>query len=240
MPLVSLEEAVAPLVSILPEVQHYASVAKQQCKTVPADGLTRDESASIILYTMDWKPHEECVYVVLNATLRDRDRQKLIPWFLYLNLIHTALAQLPSRHNFVYRGVKGNLSEKYRRGREIVWWGFSSCTSNLGVFENAPYFDKTSERTLFTIDCDSGKDISQHTYFPSEEEILLLPARQFVVIACLKSASDLTMIQLKEISSPIPLLQPVTVASKSSKPSSGKRKIISLFEVINSKNMRIS
>ncbi|CAF1548775.1 unnamed protein product, partial [Rotaria sp. Silwood1] len=60
MPLVSLEEAVAPLVSILPEVQHYASVAKQQCKTVPADGLTRDESASIILYTMDWKPHEEC------------------------------------------------------------------------------------------------------------------------------------------------------------------------------------
>ena len=52
MPLVSLEEAVAPLVSILPEVQDYVYFAKQQCKPVPADGLTRDESASIILYTM--------------------------------------------------------------------------------------------------------------------------------------------------------------------------------------------
>ena len=54
MPLVSLEEAVEKLVHILPRVQTYAYVAKQRCKT-PADGLTQDESAAIVLYTMGWK-----------------------------------------------------------------------------------------------------------------------------------------------------------------------------------------
>ncbi|CAF3358188.1 unnamed protein product, partial [Rotaria socialis] len=51
MPLMSLEEAVQPLVPILPAVQDYAYMAKEKCKK-PADGLTHDESASIMLYSM--------------------------------------------------------------------------------------------------------------------------------------------------------------------------------------------
>ena len=93
--LVSLEEAVQKLVPILPMIQTYAYVAKQRCKKT-ADSLTQDESASIMLYTMEWEPQNECLYVVLNATLRSIDRQKLKPWFLYLRLFLNGFQRLPT------------------------------------------------------------------------------------------------------------------------------------------------
>ena len=134
-PLVSLEKAVEPLVSILPQIQDYVYVAKQRCDPVPADGLTHDESASIMVYSMEWKPHEECLYFALNSTLRAEDRRKLEPWFSFLKLILTALGRIPSTRHFVYRGIKMDLSELYPPGKTFVWWGFSSCTLNMGVLE---------------------------------------------------------------------------------------------------------
>jgi hypothetical protein len=226
MPLVSLEEAIAPLVSILPEIQDYAYVAKQRAKPVPADGLTRDESASIILYSMEWEPHDECLYFALNTTLRAEDRRKLKPWFSYLKLILTALGQLPSSGRTVYRGVKLNLSKQYPEGKTFVWWGFSSCTSAMGVLENEQFLGKTGERTMFAIECDSGKDISRHSYYQSEKEILLLAARHFIVESSLQPAPGLHIIQLKETKSPISLLQPVTNESNISKSLSDARKVI--------------
>jgi hypothetical protein len=72
VPLVSLEEAIKPLISLLPKIRDYAHVAKQRCKK-PADNLTPDESASIMLYTMEWEPVDQCLCIVLNATLRSKD-----------------------------------------------------------------------------------------------------------------------------------------------------------------------
>jgi hypothetical protein len=243
MPLVSLEEAVKPLVSMLPEIQDYVYVAKQRYKPELANGLTKDESASIMLYSMEWEPHGECLYFALNATLRSEDRRKLKPWFSYLKLILTALSTLPSTRHFVYRGVKMDLSKEYPKGRTFVWWGFSSCTTSIEVLENEQFLGKTGSRTLFTIDCDSGKDISHHSYYQSEGEVLLLAARQFEVKACLEPAPGLHMIQLKEIPSPISLLQPVSVDSSSNKSTVGKTKIYfessSFSQITNVKNMRI-
>ncbi|CAF4562607.1 unnamed protein product, partial [Rotaria sp. Silwood2] len=215
MPPVSLEEAVEPLVSILPEVQDYAYVAKQRCDPVPPDGLTKDQSASIILYTMEWEPNEECLYFALNATLRAEDRRKLKPWFSYLKLVLTALAQLPGKRQTVYRGVKMDLSKQYPLGKTFVWWGFSSCASKMGVLENEQFLGKSGNRTMFTIDSESGRDIRRHSYFQSEDEILLLPARQFEVVSSLQPASGLHMIQLTETASPISLLQLVPNVSNS-------------------------
>lgn len=206
MPLVSLEEAIEPLVSILPEIRDYVYVAKGRCKPVPADGLTKDESASIILYSMDWQPHDQCLYFALNSSLRAEDRRKLTPWFLYLKLILTALARIPPSCRVVYRGIKLDLSEEYPVGRTFVWWGFSSCTSDMGVLNSEQFLGKSGERTMFTIDCDSGKDISQHSFYRKEKEILLLAARQFIVKSRLHPASGLHIIQLKETPSPICLL----------------------------------
>ncbi|CAF4538395.1 unnamed protein product [Rotaria magnacalcarata] len=83
-PLVSLEEAVKPLVNIVPKIERNVYVVQENCQN-QEDGLTTDESASIMLYT-----------------------KNLVSWFLYLRLILTALARLPSKRRSVFRGVKEN------------------------------------------------------------------------------------------------------------------------------------
>lgn len=66
---------------------------------------------------------------------------------------------------------------------------------------------------MFTIECKSGKDIRKHSYYPSEDEILLLAATQFKVVACLNHGNGLHMIQLEETIPPFPLRQPALGAS---------------------------
>ncbi|CAF5143328.1 unnamed protein product, partial [Rotaria sp. Silwood1] len=116
---------------------------------------------------------------VLNETLRSKDRQNLKPWFSYLKLFLTALSRLPSERQFVYRGVKLDLSEKYPIGENVVWWGFSSCTVSINVLQSENFLGKTGERTMFNIECYSGKNIQKHSYYPTEDEVLLLAATQF-------------------------------------------------------------
>ena len=57
---VTLKEAIEPLVPILPEVQKHAWLALPNCED-PADGLTPNESAAVVLYTMEWEPREQNV-----------------------------------------------------------------------------------------------------------------------------------------------------------------------------------
>ena len=87
--------------------------------------------------TMEWEPKDKSFYVILNNTLQAANRNLLKPWFLYLRLIMTALAKIPSNieHFHVYRGVKLDLRAQYAKGSTITWWGFSSCTTSLEVFE---------------------------------------------------------------------------------------------------------
>ena len=124
MPLVTLEDAVVPLMGQLPDIKAYVDVAKSRCDPSHVAGLTVDESASIMLLTIEWEPQDECLYVVLNATLRTEDRRKLKPWFSYLKLVLTALSKLPSATRRVYRGVKEDLSGQYKKGRKSNLVGF--------------------------------------------------------------------------------------------------------------------
>jgi hypothetical protein len=208
VPLVSLEEAVQPLVPFVPDVRRMAWTAKERCEE-PADGLTCDESASIMLYSMEWEPHQECLYFVLNATLRAANRRNLSAWFLYLRLMLTALSRLPSVPLAVYRGIKLDLLKDYPQNKRFVWWGFSSCTRAVGVLETEQFLGKKGDRTLFTINCYSGKNIRNHSYFEKEDEILLLAARQFKVASTLNSGNGLHIIQIDEIEPEYPLLEPL-------------------------------
>ena len=211
VPLLSLEEAVLSLVSLLPAVQSYAYSVKQKCMN-PADGLTQNESAAIMLYTMTWEPLDQCLYYALNATLRSVARQKLQPWFPYLKLLLTALSRLPSTgYRTIYRGVKLDFSDGYSMRDTVVWWGFTSCTASINVLQSEIFLGKTGNRTMFAIETDSGINIRNHSYFKTEEEVLLLPARQFKVHGCLDQGGGLHVIQLKEIQPSVPLLQPVTI-----------------------------
>jgi hypothetical protein len=149
MPLVSLEEAVRPLVSIVHDVE------------------------------------QKCLYFVLNAMLRDENRQKMKPWFSYLKLFLTGLSRLPPVHRTVYRGIRGDMRKDYKKGQTIIWWGFSSCTVTMDVLANEQFFGSEGTRTLFTIESTSGRDIRQHSAFQVEDEVLLPAARQFEVVSCL-------------------------------------------------------
>jgi hypothetical protein len=214
-PLVSLEDAVEPLVNIVHDVKKKVAWAKWKCEDPPADKLTKDQSASIILYSMQWEPNNKCLYFALNATLRDENRNKLKPWFSYLKLLLTALARLPSNNRPVYRGITRDLRKDYQKGQTIIWWSFSSCTLTMDVLDNEQFLGSEGARTLFTIESSSGKDIRKHSAFQQEDEVLLPAARQFQVIACLHQGNGLNLIQLKEIEPPVCLIELVPQVSES-------------------------
>jgi hypothetical protein len=205
LPVVSIEEAVKPLVSLVPDINEMVVKVKEKCHN-PKDGLSPDDSASILLYSMEWTPREKSFYIIFNNTLRAEDDEKLKPWHLYMKLFITALEKLPTISQTLYRGVKLNLNAQYPQGKTFVWWGFSSCTTSLQVLQSEQFLGKTGDRTLFSIDCESGKNIQNHSLFPSEDEVLLIAARKFQVTSVLDSGNGLFLIQLKEIESDYPLL----------------------------------
>jgi hypothetical protein len=151
-PLVSIEQAIEPLISLIPDIERKVWIVKQRC-THPADDLTSNESAAIMLYTMEWESYTNSVFYILNETLRRENRELLNPWFLYLKLSYRALSRLPSVHQTIYRGVKLDLSYLYPEGKEFFWWSFSSCTTTINVLEREEFCGKTGLRTLFNIEC---------------------------------------------------------------------------------------
>jgi hypothetical protein len=189
--------------------------------------LTDDEEASILLYTLEWEPRENSFYMILNKSLKAEDRGLLRPWFLYMRLIMTALSKIPldSNSRTVYRGVKQDLSKEYPKGITVTWWPFSSCTTTVDVLENDNFLGQNGTRTLFAIECESAKSIKQFSFYSKEEEVLLPPARQFQVMACLNQGNGLHIIQLREIQPKFPLINPVpqhsTTLSKSKQKSIG-------------------
>lgn len=205
LPLVSIEEAVQPLIEIVPKVERNAILVKRNCNE-PKDGLTSDESAAIMLYTFESVPRAHSLYVILNDTLRSENRQKLTPWFLYLRLILNGLAKIPSKTCHVYRGVRQDLRKEYPRKSSFIWWSFSSCTRSIEILENEQFFGQTGARTLFEIDCFTGKDIKSHSFIPHEDEVLLMPAREFYVKSILNSGNDLHIIQLEEVEAKITII----------------------------------
>lgn len=206
MPLVSLERALEPLKTILPSIQQYVRLAKEKCSN-PADGLTCDQSAAIMLLTMRWQPWNQCLSVVLNETLNSLDRTKIHLWFLYLKLVITALIRLPSRKRTIYRGIQSKVHRQYPNGKNILWWDFALCTQSLELLQSDRYLNPQQTRTIITLDSYSSKDISRHSFFPTTDMVLLLPGCQFRTIECTKRNHQYYSIQLKEVPSAWTFLQ---------------------------------
>jgi hypothetical protein len=213
MPLVTLEEATKPLIEQVPDIEHMVdNVRRSQGK--PKHGLTVEESASIVLYSMQWTAVDTSFYSILNSTLRSPARQqRLPPWFLYLKLLITALAKLPSSSGTtICRGVKMHFKDGYKTGDKRVWWGFSSCTSSVAVLDR--FMGLSGDRTLFMIESNTGKSIMEYSAFPEEMEILLLPGREFEVMSRLDSKDGLHIIQLMEIQPTFAHIAPIVVVQR--------------------------
>ncbi|CAF1028671.1 unnamed protein product [Didymodactylos carnosus] len=201
MELMSLEDAVRSLQPIVDNLTRNVWIAKDNCKS-PLDSLTVDQLASIHLYTMEWKPSSNSLYSILNRTLRNEDRNSLIPWFPYLKLLLTALHNIPSVQGVVWRGIKADLSMKFNTGDPFVWWGVSLCTESLDVLNKEQFLGKTGTRTFFSIKCHNGKKINSHSHYKHNAEILLMPRTYFEVKDKVDSGSNFHIIHVEETTPP--------------------------------------
>jgi hypothetical protein len=154
--------------------------------------LTADDIAVIHLYTQD-----SPFYQILNARLRAEDRAKLRPFFSILKLLLKALYKLPVFKGTVYRGVKVDLSKQYKSEDVLIWWAFSSSSSNLKTMETEVFFGADGERTMFHIKVDSGVKIKDYSAISREDEILMLPGTCLQVDHVLNVNSGVPFIQMR-------------------------------------------
>jgi hypothetical protein len=95
-----------------------------------------------------------------------------------------------------------DLSKQYSKGTECVWWAVTTTTLDMSILEHDAFLGTHGTRTLFSIECENGKNIRGYSAFDQEEEILLMPGFYFKVANVLKQSSDLHIIHLKEINPP--------------------------------------
>lgn len=202
-PLLPLKEALKSVEILLPDLQQRVYVAKESCTANRHDlgGLSVDESASICIFTMEWEPHETCLYPQLNRALRLQSPGALDIWSPYLKLFLTALRKLPSFEGILWRGVYGAYGKSLEKDYHRTWWGVSAASKDMHIFNSSKIFPKEGERTLFAIECHNAKNIYGHSYFSTEDEYLLLPPFHFEVVSKITSADGLYIIGIKEIDS---------------------------------------
>ena len=198
-PLLPLADACAPLINIVHNISKHVSIALKHTLHDPSDGLTRDESAAIRLYTMEWTGGHRSLYFILNKTLETADREHLRPWYKYLKLFLTALARMECVPlQTVWRGVRKDISNEFPPGAQVTWWNFSSCTTTLNVLENNLYLGRDGPRTLFSIEAFNGRNIRAHSNYDVEDEVLLLPGTYMEVQSQFSPAPDLHVIHLRQ------------------------------------------
>ena len=181
--------------------EHGAALARED-----PHGLTGDEAGALTLYTCDSE-----MYKSLNHLLRQRDRQRLRPFFPYLRLMLDARRKLPRHVGVVWRGVRGvDLSAKYQKGSEVYWWAFSSATKELSTLQNPNFLGTSGVRTVFNIQVKRGVDIVRYSIFQGEEaeaEVLIFPGTKLRVVDSMNMGSGLFMVHLEEIEIPTELLK---------------------------------
>ncbi|CAF0965370.1 unnamed protein product [Adineta steineri] len=166
-PLLPLRQALEPVLSHINQLDEFIQIAKTECHFPSEHGLTREESAAIYIYTMDWG--EQSLYRVLNGLLRNKDRTVLVSWHGYLKLFDTALKKLPSQHINLWRGVNLDISKNFKEGEELTWWNITSSSSLVNVVKQ--FLGPSS--TLFLIEAKNGKLIAPYSNFPDENEVIL-------------------------------------------------------------------
>lgn len=199
---VRIADAIEQLSTVMPSIKKLAEDADHNVKVNGTESdLSDDQKVAVMLYTAEFG--DDSFYQRINKELRSKTRsnETLRPFFPIMKLIETGLSKLPETGKIqVYRGVKADLREKYKRLQKIIWWGFSSCTKCPAVVRRPEFLGKPpTKRILFIITTDSGRSLRGFTLFEDEEEILLLPGREFKIISCTDEVEGLTEITLEEI-----------------------------------------
>ncbi|MEQ4720226.1 ADP-ribosyltransferase domain-containing protein [Nonomuraea sp. B19D2] len=194
-PLMDFREAVTPVAKLLSGLdwhteQSYRFGEKQSAGAT--DGLSADEIAALYLYTC-----ESAFYRQINATLRNPDRTRIVPYLAYLRLLFSAVSRLPARTEPLWRGVSLDLRAQYPVGRTVTWWGVSSCTSKLGVAQ--AFLGRRGKRTLFEVHPARAVGIRSFSAFTGEEEFILAPGTQLKVTDVKSERGGLCTVTLTEL-----------------------------------------
>ncbi|CAF1109334.1 unnamed protein product [Adineta steineri] len=144
--LVSVEKALEPIESQINELQYYIKIAKKHCHFPSERGLTRDQSAAVYIYTMEWG--ETTLYRVLNIALRSENRQALKIWFAYLKLFDSALDKLPTVKEILWRGVPLDIGKNFTKNELMTWWSINSSSSSVDVIKDFLEYENEDEIIL--------------------------------------------------------------------------------------------
>jgi len=204
IPLQSFDDTMKPLQGKLDYIQEYSkaslSFAIERKSNLNHHNLSIDAIAAINLYTQEWKPREKSLYYQMNTALRSDDRYACDTFLPYIKLLmNGGLKQLPPYKGTIWRGVKGDVREKFVKDQEVVFSAFTSCSEGLSS-AGGNFFGKKGLRTLLNIKSYQGRDISPYSSFSREKEILLLPNSRFKVIDVLQVSDELFIVQLKQLS----------------------------------------
>jgi hypothetical protein len=167
--LVSLEKSLELIESQIDQLSHYIKIAKKHCHFPSVHSLTKDQSAAVYIYTMEWG--DTTLYRVLNNALRAKNRHGLKTWFPYLKLFDTALNLLPIVTGAVWRGVSLGIGNNFTENQLVTWWSVNSCSSSVNVIET--FLGNGNNATLFLIEAVNGKKVSGYTEYEHEDEVIL-------------------------------------------------------------------
>ncbi|CAF1383332.1 unnamed protein product [Rotaria sordida] len=179
--LVSLEEALKPFDAEIDHLSYNIEEAKAKCHYPSEYKLTRDESASIYIYTIRWK--DQCLYDHLQAAWRSQDRSKMKPWFKYLKLFKSALDKLPNTKGEIWQGALYDeaIKETLASESSSLYSTMTSCSpSNTGIVD---YLQTNVGTKLIIVGFKSvnGKSLSDYTANQSKE-VMLWPGIKLDVV----------------------------------------------------------
>jgi hypothetical protein len=174
---VSLEKALELVESQIDQLPRFIKTAKKYCHFPSEHGLTKDQSAAVYIYTMEWG--DTTLYRVLNNALRAENRQGLKIWFPYLKLFDTALDLLPTVKESLWRGIPLDIGKNFTKNQLVTWWSVNSCSSSVDVIQN--FLGNDTNATVFMIEAVNGKNVSGYTEYENEDEVILRMGSEFRV-----------------------------------------------------------
>lgn len=181
----SLGIAVADLEAHVPSVTVYLLGVLKRAYTlhkVHDLALSVEHVATVLLYTLEDTLGTRCkFYQRLNAALRSRKLDNVLPYFGYLRMLLEALRQLEKHSGVVYRGIAGfDLTDKFPIGRRVRVWEVMSVSKAEDVAEGFASHGNNAQQTLLVIETPSVPVLGHLSLFPLEQECLFAPGSAFV------------------------------------------------------------
>jgi hypothetical protein len=152
--------------------------------------------AALKMYTSECP----CVYVELNAAMRNNDAAAIEPYGRYVRTMVEAMLVSPRfEGSTVYRGIKLDMRAACKKGSTLVWPEFASCTSSIETQET--FLGPTGDRTLFVLTLTQGRarSIADVSMIPGESEVLLPPNTRITVESAYCAGNGLVLVNASEV-----------------------------------------